>query len=464
MTQPPPIEAPASELAPRARGASFHTERWIVWLVAGVQFVNILDFMIVMPLGPDFAIALGIPMSQLGLIGGSYTAAAAVSGVLGAVFLDRFDRRLALGVALLGLVCSTALGGFATGFASLLLTRILAGAFGGPATSVALAIVTDAIPAERRGRAMGTVMTAFSAASVLGVPAGLELARLVSWRAPFFAVALLGLLVTAVAIAMLPPMRAHIGLRRVPPTRAPLGPGGAGSPPSAARRDTAPPPVALAESGALGGGPASSRWVVPRTFKGLDLGADTLRSLASTAFVMLGIFAVVPNLAAYVQYNLGLPRSSIGTLYLVGGLASLLTVRLVGNLVDRFGSARLVTLGTAIHLLVLFALFYHPITSVPVIVWFTLFMLSGGFRMVPMQTLATRVPRQEQRARFMSAQSALQHSASAVGAMAGSLLLVAEPDGSLTGMPQVALFAAGSAALVPLLVTLVERSVNRRVG
>lgn len=72
------------------------SERSLLFLIGAVQFVNILDFMMVMPLGPDFARDLGIPTSQLGLIGGSYTAAAAVTGLLGAFFLDRFDRRSAL--------------------------------------------------------------------------------------------------------------------------------------------------------------------------------------------------------------------------------------------------------------------------------------------------------------------------------------------------------------------------------
>src|SRR5688500_17567078 len=112
------------------------SERKLVFLIGSIQFVNVLDFMMVMPLGPDFARDLGIPSSQLGLIGGSYTAAAAIVGIAGAFFLDRFDRRRALAVALAGLVLGTVAGGFATGLPSLLGARILAGAFGGPATAL----------------------------------------------------------------------------------------------------------------------------------------------------------------------------------------------------------------------------------------------------------------------------------------------------------------------------------------
>src|SRR3954469_19242460 len=79
------------------------SERRLLFLIGAVQFVNILDFVMVMPLGPDLARSLGMRSSDLGLVGGSYTAAAAVSGLIGSLFLDRFDRRSALAVALVGL-------------------------------------------------------------------------------------------------------------------------------------------------------------------------------------------------------------------------------------------------------------------------------------------------------------------------------------------------------------------------
>ena len=138
----------------------------MVLLVGAVHFINILDFVMVMPLGPDFTAALGIPASYVGLVGGSYTAAACVSGLLGAFVLDRFDRRAALAVAMLGLVAGTAAGGLATGLTSLVAARVVAGFFGGPATSVGYAIIADTIPAERRGRAIGALMGAFSIASI----------------------------------------------------------------------------------------------------------------------------------------------------------------------------------------------------------------------------------------------------------------------------------------------------------
>jgi predicted MFS family arabinose efflux permease len=390
------------------------SERLIVFLVGAVQFVNILDFMMVMPLGPDFASALDIPTSHIGVVGGSYTLAAAVAGVVGSLFLDRFDRRLALGISMLGLVFGTALGGVATGVTSLLLARVIAGSFGGPATSLSLAIIADAIPPERRGKAMGAVMAAFSVASVLGVPAGLELAERFGWRAPFFAVAGLGLLLTLAAVWLMPTMRGHLAVSRTPG-----------------------PKVKLLDS-------------------------VTGIALLNTALVTLGVFAVVPNISAFIQHNLAFPRGDIGGLYLVGGLASFAAMRAVGVLVDRFGASWLVVLGTLLHAFALVTAFVHQIPELPIVVIFTVFMLSASVRMVPLQTLNSRVPQPQQRARFMSAQSAVQHAASAVGAMLASLVLIAAPDGKLVHMDAVALGALFVACLVPFGAFLLEKRLNAR--
>jgi predicted MFS family arabinose efflux permease len=393
------------------------TERRLLLLIGAVQFVNVLDFMMVMPLGPDFARALGIANSRLGLVGAIYTAAAATSGMVGALVLDRFDRRKALAVALGGLVLGTASGAFATGLGSMLAARLVAGAFGGPATSLALAIVSDVVPSERRGRALGAVMGAFAVASVLGVPAGLELARAGGWRTPFLAVAALGAVLAAAVVVALPPLRSHLAARAAPAT---------GGTAELLRR----PAVAL--------------------------------SLAGMAVLMTAQFAVVPNVAAYWQFNLGWPRERLGLLFVVGGLVSFAVMRVAGRLTDALGAAVTAAGGTALFVAVLFAAFILPLRSPPALALFVGFMGASAFRMVPVQALASRVPDAEERARFMSLQSVVQHLAAAAGALASAGLLRELPGGRLDRMDVVAWGAAGLAAIVPALMWLVESRVRAR--
>jgi predicted MFS family arabinose efflux permease len=194
------------------------------------------------------------------------------------------------------------------------------------------------------------------------------------------------------------------------------------------------------------------------------LDSMTAIALVNSALIMSGVFAVVPNISAFVQHNMGYPRERIGLLYLVGGLASFVAMRLVGVMVDRLGATPMIVLGTVFHVVALVTAFIYPLAWLPVLFIFTVYMLSGSVRMVPMQALASRVPRPEQRARFMSAQSAVQHAASATGSMLASTVLIALPDGKLEGMPSVAWAALVVACLVPLGAGLLEKRVRAREG
>jgi predicted MFS family arabinose efflux permease len=388
-------------------------ERHIIGLVGAIQFVNILDFMMVMPLGPDFAKALAIDSAQLGLVGGAYTASAAVAGFAGAFFLDKFDRRKALGLTMLGLAIGTLLGAFAWDLPSLLAARVVAGAFGGPATSLGMSIIADVIPPERRGRAMGAVMGAFSVASVLGVPAGLEMARHFGWQSPFYAVAGLGLALTALAVALLPSLTIHMQ----------------------------GPPRHVDVRGLFGTQRVALAYVL-------------------VALTMSSAFSMVPNFSAYLQGNLHFAREHLGILYLVGGAVSFVTMRAAGRLVDKVGSFRVGALGAALFVACVYVGFMTIPPLLPIIVVFPLFMVIQTSRNVAQQTLLTKVPRAHERAGFLSLQSAVSHLASAVGAIASSRILAPGPNDSLIGMPRLALVSISLSVLSVPVLFLVERHVR----
>jgi len=386
-----------------------------------VQFINVVDFVMVLPLGPDFARALGIPAHQLGLVAGSYTAAAAIIGLLAASFLDRFDRRRALLVAMLGLVTGTLAGGFATGLGSMVFARVLAGTFGGPATSLAMSILSDAVPAERRGRAMGKVMGAFSLAAVVGVPAGLELARLGGWQLPFFVIAALGLVVALGVAAAMPPMRSHL-------------------------RGVANAGVAARALGAFVRDDA------------------VLLALIGTSVAMIGSFSIISNLSAYVQFNLGYPREQLGLLYMAGGSVSFFSMRLAGWSVDRWGAPSVVSAGTALVVTVIGLGFLGERSVLPVLGIFVGFMLANSTRIVALNTLTTRVPPPVDRARFMSLQSAVQHLSTSIGAGLSSWVLHERADQHLEGMPVLAVFAIMMSLALPIVVLLLQRRVHARAA
>lgn len=403
-------QAPHS-VAPTALTPS---ERRITLVIAAVQFINILDFMMVMPLGPDFARALDIPAAHIGYIGGSYTAAAAVAGLIGSMLLDRFDRRRALAVAMAGLIVSTALGGLAWDFHSLLAARVLAGLFGGPAVAVAIATVTDQVAPQRRGQAMGAVMSAFSLSAIAGVPVGLELALYGGWRLPFFAVAFAGLVVAIAAIAILPPQRGHL--------------------------TAGPRQGALVRMTAL----LSRRkvWL----------------AYATVALVQIQQFMIVPNIAAYVQGNLGFPRDHLSLVYMTGGTLSFFAARWAGRLVDRHGSSAITFAATVGLSVVIFAAFIGYQPWMPVLGLFPFFMTFVGVRMVANGAAFSRVPDPQERAGFMALVSAVQHLSSAFGAFLSAEILTNAPDGRLEHVSTMAVVSITIGLAIPLLTLWLERA------
>lgn len=390
----------------------------LLFVLALAQFVTIIDFMMVMPLGPDFAVALGINLGQLGWVGGAYTLAAAITGTLAAVHLDKFDRRTALLVSLGGLGFFTFLAGFVWNFESLLFVRFMSGVFGGPNTAICYAIIADSIPAQRRGAAMGKVMGAFSFASVLGVPFGLELSHRISWHAPFFTSAITIALVFYLAWRWLSPMTGHLSA------------------------------------------------VV--NVKGFHAFKQMLNSRINwmvylyAGFGTFSAFLFIPNLAAYVQYNLHFPREQLGWMYMAGGAVSFFILRAAGRLIDKT-QAYVASFLCAVVLSFLYYFgFMHEPVLLPVVAIYILFMTASSLRNVSNNTLASRIPEPRQRAGFLALMASIAQVFGAAGAFTSGVLLTEAADHSLAGMQHVAWLALISTLLVPLLMWRVERCVNLR--
>ena len=67
-------------------------ERWLLLTLASIQFTSVLDFMIMMPLGPQLTALFGISAGEFGFLVSAYTFAAGLSGLLAATYIDRFGR------------------------------------------------------------------------------------------------------------------------------------------------------------------------------------------------------------------------------------------------------------------------------------------------------------------------------------------------------------------------------------
>jgi len=392
-------------------------ERRVLLLMAMVQFTNIWDFMIVMPLGPDFARSLNIDAGHIGWIAGSYSISAAITGLLIARYLDRFDRRSVLLFNLSGLMVTTLSMTMASTLTQLIAVRIITGIFGGPTIASSLAVIADVFPESRRGEAMGKVMGSFSIASVIGVPLGLEIARMFGWWAPFVVVSVFAAITVTTIRIYLPPMRHH-----------------------------------LDRAGAA----------MPTLFTSLRHNAAVLPALIMTAAAMFASFLIIPNISAHVQQNMGYPRAWLGLLYFCGGSAAFFSMRYAGKQSDRIGYAK-----TALYALIglwitLYIGFYAQIHAVPVLVVFVAFMITMSTRNVTSNALVSEIPRPQERAGFMSLISAAQHLMAGAGAMCSTFMLKGTADGRLAGMDKVTLIAMAGFGLSVWMMFKIEKVIDKR--
>src|SRR5215831_14482786 len=83
------------------------SERLLLLTLATIQFTVIVDFLIVMPLGPQYLRVFAIEPSQFGLIVSAYAFSAGISGIVAGFFLDRLDRRFALLMLYMGFTVGT---------------------------------------------------------------------------------------------------------------------------------------------------------------------------------------------------------------------------------------------------------------------------------------------------------------------------------------------------------------------
>lgn len=383
-------------------------------LAAAVQFLVLLDFGLILPLAPDLVEPLGVSAASLGLLVAAYTGAAAISGLLAARVLDRFDRRRALVVAVIGLTLASVSGALATSFAALVCTRALAGICGAPTSALVMSLITDEVPALRRGRALGVVLSANAIAGVLGVPSCLWLAGVYGWRAAFSVIGAAGLIV---ALAVATSIRAQ---KREGPRVRP------------AETDPSPPPPAA------------------------------LRRLAHV-LIFVGFasaFTLTANLSAYVQFNLGYPRADIPMIYMMGGVCAFVSMRLTGHAVDRRGAFVVGTLAiTGLAAVVAAFLVFEP-PLLPTELAFVLLLIVVGSRNVALRTLTSRVPDPATRGRFMSLQAAAQQLGAVVGVLLGIAILSDMPDGRLAGMPLLAGCSIALFAVIPLLLRAIERRLD----
>ena len=372
----------------------------VLLVLAAIQFTINLDFLIILPLGPQYMRLMHLSPAQFNLIVAAYAVAAGVSGIAAGFFLDRFDRKTAILWLFLGFATGTLWCAVAPNYPHLLAARAVAGAFGGVAGAVVLATVGDVIPEHRRGKAMGMVMSAFSVASIFGVPLGLVLASHFNWHVPFYAIAGICLPILLAIFCHVPALRGHLDHAR----------------------DESPAARMLA----------------------------VLREPNhQMAFVFMAVltcagFVIFPTLATYMVYNVGLTEKQLPLIYLTGGICTLFSMNWVGRWADRAGKLRvfrIMSLSASIPVLVLTSLPRVPL--VVALATSTLLMICMSGRFVPAMAMMTATVESRNRGGFMSINSSVQQFSCGLAAWISGGIIGQGPHQEITHFPVAGLVSLG---------------------
>ncbi len=401
--------------APRAPGRLLHMTwaEWVLLLVlAAMQFTHVVDFVIMIPLGPQIKDDLRISPEEFptkfSWIVSAYGFSAGLAGLLAASLFDRFDRKRAVLVLYSGFTLGTFVCAVAPNYPMLLIGRAIAGGFAGVMGACVLTIVSDVFPESRRATALGVVMSSFSVANIVGIYLGLELARWWGdWRTPFLVLSVLCLPALALAWRVLPPLRRHLE-----------------------HRDTAS--VNLVE---------------------VLLHPTHLRAYAVTSTLILGSWSIIPSLADFLVNNHGWDKADLRWVWLCGGLATLLTMTPTGWLSDRrdkLAVFRVIGLLGIVPVLILTNM--PPASALVLLLVTTAFMVLTNLRWVPVMAMITISVPPQRRGPFMSVNASVQQLVMALAAVVSGQLLVERtvigPDGiarqELLGYPLVGILASAS--------------------
>lgn len=328
-----------------------------------------------------------ITPKQFSLLVGSYTLTAAVSGFAAAFFVNQYDRKKVLVVAYIGFLIGTFACGLAPSYGLLLATRVLAGLFGGLIGAQVLSIVADLIPYERRGAAMGAIMSAFAVSSTLGVPFSLYLSNLFSWHAPFILVGAVGTVVLFFIIRFIPSMMAHIQQNEEPKGEV--------------------------------------------LFSVVKSPQQRLALLFS-ALMMMGHFMIIPFINPYMEFNNGYSKVQTPMIYLVGGIASFFAANILGKLSDRYG--KLIVFSASLLSSFVFIWFITnlpPIAFVWVLIIFGIWFVLATGRAVAAQAMVSNVVPPAQRGSFMSFNSSMQQLGTATASFVSGMVVINGTDGKL---------------------------------
>lgn len=363
-------------------------QKFVIALLAFLQFTIILDFMILSPLGATLIPELKVSPSQFSLVVSAYAFSAGISGLLAAGFADRFDRKKFLMFFYVGFVLATIFCGLAPDYHALLAARMVTGLFGGVIGSIVFAITTDLFPLAMRGRVMGVVQTSFAASQVLGLPLGLYLSNHWGWHAPFLMIGTVSVVVGGFIVAYMRPITGHLVTKS---DRNPLH--------------------HLVQTVST-----------PRYLQGF----------ATTALLSTGGFMLMPFGSAFSVHNLGIRLDQLPLVYLITGAFSIVTGPVMGRVSDKRGKFPVFCFGSLLATVMVLIYTHLAVTPIAIVISISVVMFVGiSSRMISASALMSAIPKATDRGAYMSISASIQQISGGIAAALAGVIVVEGPQGAL---------------------------------
>ena len=140
---------------------------------------------------PEIAASAHVSVATAGQLVTAYAVGVVVGGPLITAATARMPRK-GLVLSLIALfIAGSLISAAASSYGLLLAGRVLAALSQGTLYAISIVVVTAVVSPDRAGRAIATVVSGLTVATVLGVPLGAVLGRAFGWRLPFLAVAVI---------------------------------------------------------------------------------------------------------------------------------------------------------------------------------------------------------------------------------------------------------------------------------
>jgi len=321
--------------------------------------------MIISPILPQIGEELNIADTLLGTLITAYSLMVGLFAIISGPISDRIGRRRILLVGTAIMTVSLGVHFFVSDYFSFLAVRVFSGVGGGILSGAAVSYVGDYFPYNRRGWALGWVMSGSAFGQIFGIPMGVVLAGWFGFRAPFYLFAVTMALTFVLLWVRLPQ-----------------------------------PPIRKKEGQLTLRGAISDYWAMLRQ-------REIAAASAAFFLMFLGVSIFIVYFPTWLERSIGFSPNQIATLFLVGGIANVITGPQAGRLSDKVGRKRIVLLscvGLSLVMLLTTVLIKSIWVAYPL---FFLTMILVAMRISPFSALLTALVPDQNRGSLMSLTVAL---------------------------------------------------------